>query len=188
MSRKRKHSLSPTLDPESEEPQPAPIFAKKPKISISAILGLSSAELRSLSKEELISHIITLQSCVKKSPGATQEWTAEKVAERAEKLRSICANEIKKQMKWQPSCKKGNTKWSYTGVVPTQQVFYKLFGFPMDSKPWKQRKIPRAEFVRAVGHIGASVRYNDLRITSEQINIKWSQEENTFTLSGTYGI
>ncbi len=96
-----KLSLSLTPEAESEEPQLAPNIAKKSKTSISTVLNLSSAELKSLTKEELISHIITLQGLVKASGATQEEWTAEKVAEKAEKLRTICANEIKKQMKWQ---------------------------------------------------------------------------------------
>lgn len=60
-------------------------------------------------------------------------------------------------MKWQPSCKKGNTKWSYTGIVPHEDVFYKLFEFEKPKKPWKQKKIDMVDFENSIGDISASV-------------------------------
>jgi len=62
-------------------------------------------------------------------------------------------------MKWQPSCKKGNTKWSYTGIVPHEDVFYKLFGFEKPKKPWKQKAIDMADFQQHIGSITASVSF-----------------------------
>lgn len=69
----------------------------------------------------------------------------------------MCAAEIKKQMKWQPSCKTGTTKWSYTGIVPHEDVFYKLFGFEKPKKAWKQKKIDMADFEGKIGYISNSV-------------------------------
>jgi hypothetical protein len=71
----------------------------------------------------------------------------------------VCAAEIKKQMKWQPSCKKGSTKWSYIGIVPHEDVFYKLFGFEKPKKPWKQKKIDMNDFENSIDHISASVSF-----------------------------
>ncbi|KAK5693015.1 hypothetical protein LTR97_010491 [Elasticomyces elasticus] len=69
-------------------------------------------------------------------------------------------------MKWQPSCKQGTTKWSYNGLVPHEDVFYKLFRFEKPKKTWKVKKIDR----------GADVK------------VHWDQEEKTFKLNGTYGL
>ena len=94
-------------------------------------------QLQSFEKEVLVGMALGLQtrlrdtqqklvdtnSALKESSGIAPKdvaWTPEKVAERAQKVRDICSKEIKKQMKWQPSCKKGSTKWSYTGVVRTK--------------------------------------------------------------------
>lgn len=46
---------------------------------------------------------ITLRTTASASPIVVQEWSSEKIEERAETIRSICAKEIKKQMKWQVS-------------------------------------------------------------------------------------
>lgn len=74
------------------------------------------------------------------------------------KTRDVCAAEIKKQMKWQPSCKTGTTKWSYTAKVPHEDVFYRLFGFEKPKKAWKQKKIDMADFEKSIGEITNSVR------------------------------
>lgn len=82
-----------------------------------------------------------------------------------------------------------------------------MLDLPSDGKAWKQKKLPLAGFEDAVGSIEASVsclsrmssgkgseklisqiRYGRLRITSEHVNVKWNPEENSFSLSGTYGI
>lgn len=91
----------------------------------------------------------------KQRPNAV--WTPVKISERAQKIRDICAKEIKKQMKWQPSCKSGTTKWSYTEVVPNQEVFRAVMREENNAKSWKLRKISTGEFAELFGHIEASV-------------------------------
>ncbi|CAF9925754.1 MAG: hypothetical protein HETSPECPRED_005922 [Heterodermia speciosa] len=120
--------------------------------------------------------------------GTAQEWSAEKIAERTNKLADQAAKAIKKQMKWQPSCKRGTTKWSHTGVALNAQVFFSMMNLPQNGKAWKQKKISRREFKIAIRDKGFSNRYGRLRITGEHVNIKWAAEENSFTLSGTYDL
>ena len=62
-------------------------------------------------------------------------------------------------MKYSPSCKKGNAKWSYTGIVPHEDVFYKLFGFEKPKKLWKQKVIDMSDFHQHVGAITATVSF-----------------------------
>lgn len=138
--------------------------------------------------------------------GKTVE-TPEKIAERANKIRDICHKEIEKQMKWQPSCKTSSTKWSSQCVVPSTEVFSKVFGVEEGAKPWKQKKISTSEFQQLFGHISKSVsyrivqvarwksadldarcRYNYLNITSDTVSIQWKPDDMTFEVSGTYGI
>lgn len=109
-------------------------------------------------------------------------------------------------MKWQPTCKTGTTKWSYTGLVPHEDVFYKLFGFEKPKKAWKQKKIDIGDFENKdrlhqqfgrIPELGSDksgevltsrqIRYN-LRITGDAVKVHWDQEEKTFKLSGTYGL
>lgn len=153
-------------------------FSKKARTS--SILcdeaTLTQEQLDELSTDESKAAIVTLQKALHDSHNGVQKsralaettgnrgpptqdstWTAEKVAERAEKVRDICHKEIKKQMKWQPSCKQGTTKWSYTGVVPNAEVFNKVFEIEEGAKAWKQKKISTSEFGSIFGRITASV-------------------------------
>ena len=121
--------------------------------------------LQQMSKEELVETVRSLQTALleAKANSSNQKdlpealWTPEKVKERATKAKDIARKEIKKQMKWQPSCKQGLTKWSYTGVVPHEDVFKKMFAVGAKDKPWKQKKISRGEFIELFGDIEASV-------------------------------
>ncbi|TKA70635.1 hypothetical protein B0A55_05749 [Friedmanniomyces simplex] len=128
------------------------------------------ASLLALPHQDLAEYALSLQEHASQPDSSGAEaWSDEKITERAAKTRDVCRAEIKKQMKWQPSCKAGTTKWSYTGLAPHEDVFYKLFQFEKPKKPWK-------------------VRYNTLRITGEEVRVNWDQEEKTFKLSGTYGL
>jgi hypothetical protein len=152
-------------------------------------------------------------STVTAAPAA---WSDEKIRETTAKIAVMMHKGIKKQMKWQvsmepptssnplstcihadpipmqPSCKTGKTKWSYTTVVPHPTVMQKILKLDDDdgkkNKAWKQRKIPRENLLGSIGFVSASCRYNDLRITSEMINVKWEEDTKMLSLSGTYGI
>lgn len=114
----------------------------------------------------------------------------------------------------QPTCKKGTTKWSYTGVVPRHDVFYTLFGFEepkTKSKMRKQKKLEMRDFEKAIGCISVSVRpvltlprrclvmglmscshcqirYGLLSVTGQTVMLHWDAENSQFTLKGTYGL
>ncbi|KAL8793149.1 MAG: hypothetical protein Q9195_004261 [Heterodermia aff. obscurata] len=118
------------IDPgDADFPILAPAITKKSKTSVTLDLNLSASELAALPSEELIGRVLELQETLKESQaqldsektkvkklqktgtqtaltpvagnGAAQEWPAEKVAERANKLADQAAKAIKKQMKWQ---------------------------------------------------------------------------------------
>ncbi|KAH0349048.1 hypothetical protein KCU83_g5621, partial [Aureobasidium melanogenum] len=99
---------------------------------------------------------------------------------------SGASSETKKQMKWQPSCKKGSTKWSCTGIMPHEDVFYKLFELEKPKKPRKQKKIDMNDFENSIDHI--RIRYGSLRLTGDGVKVNWDQDEKTFKLSGAYGL
>ena len=118
-------------DPSSDADLPAiaPAITKKSKTSSTLPLNLSGSELAALPSEELIGRVIELQEKLKEiqaqldnektkvkklqktgaqttltpvaGNAAAQGWSAEKVAERANKLADQAAKAIKKQMKWQ---------------------------------------------------------------------------------------
>ncbi|THW77004.1 hypothetical protein D6D19_02633 [Aureobasidium pullulans] len=180
------------MPPKPPAPAPAKRVRKSSGTTASAPASHTLESLLALPHDELAKYAYDLQtqlSTLQQSGGSGGEvWSDDKVAERAKKTRDVCAAEIKKQMKWQPSCKTGTTKWSYTGIVPHEDVFYKLFGFEKPKKAWKQKKIDMADFEGKIGYISNSIRYNNLRITGDGVKVHWDQEEKTFKLTGTYGL
>jgi hypothetical protein len=124
--------------------------------------------LLALSHDDLAKYALDLQNQLSTVPqgGSAaipgEVWTEDKIAERARKTRDVCSTEIRKQMKWQPSCKKGSTKWSYTGIVPHEDVFYKLFRLEKPKKPWKQKAIDMKDFNQAIGAITSTVSFTQL--------------------------
>ena len=89
-------------------------------------------------------------------------WTDDKIKDTAYKLRITVAKDIKKQMKWQPSCRTGTTKWSYSSAVAHEDVFYRAFRIEKGGEKWKQKKVPMRDFEGVVGSISASVRSSDI--------------------------
>jgi hypothetical protein len=115
-------------------------FFKKPRteeVPTSSII--TEDELRALPYEQLLDAAVELRKALatavaqppvvlmtapvlQESTGNRQlpqagaaEWTPERIGEKARQMRELCTNGVKRQMKWQPSCKKGSTKWSYEG-------------------------------------------------------------------------
>ena len=87
--------------------------------------------------------------------------TDAQIKENPTKLTDVAQREIKKQMKWVPSCKRGTAKWSYTASVPEESVLYAMLNLTVNpkNKKWKQKKLPVRDFERAVGNIEARIRY-----------------------------
>ncbi|THY79533.1 hypothetical protein D6C94_00417 [Aureobasidium pullulans] len=156
-------------------PAPAKRVRKSSGTTASAPASHTLESLLALPHDELAKYAYDLQtqlSTLQQSGGSGGEvWSDDKVAERAKKTRDT-----------------GTTKWSYTGIVPHEDVFYKLFGFEKPKKAWKQKKIDMADFEEKIGYISNSIRYNNLRITGDGVKVHWDQEEKTFKLTGTYGL
>lgn len=70
----------------------------------------------------------------------TESLTEEQVNDKAAKLGVVANKEIKKQMKLVPSCKRGSAKRSYTGTVPNETVFMRMFRLSRNSKGKKWRR------------------------------------------------
>ncbi|KAL7621011.1 hypothetical protein AAE478_008323 [Parahypoxylon ruwenzoriense] len=113
------------------------------------------------------------------------------VREKAQRLSVLVYRQIKRQMKWVPSCRMGTARWSCSLNVPNAAVFFRLFRLePTDAKgkKWKQKKIPVGDFEYCVGEVEASIRYGALRIMGPHVNLKWNEEDLAFTVSGKYGL
>ncbi|CAD6927697.1 unnamed protein product [Tilletia controversa] len=180
------------------------------KFDAKSVLAMDDAAIGELSQANAITCLINLKSAyaqlqeehaaaIKKAassraaPAASSStaapvWTPAKVAEAAQKIRKNTAAAIKKQMKWQPSCKKGTTKWSISVLAPTVEVLKAVFGFPATDKEVKLKKLTMEEFERAFGCIEVSIRYGSLEITGTTVTLRWSAETSQFSLSGTYGV
>ncbi|KAF1812947.1 hypothetical protein P152DRAFT_331654 [Eremomyces bilateralis CBS 781.70] len=145
-------------------------------------------QLQSMPLDDLAEYAFSLQEQLAARPPAPPPLSDEELEAKAVQLIDICRREIKKQMKWQPSCKRGTTKWSYQGMVPNEDVFYRMVRIEKGNKGWKKKQMPMADFRRRFGHVEASIRYGTLMITGDHVNVQWDPEEKTFKLSGTYGL
>ncbi|KAH9918587.1 uncharacterized protein B0H18DRAFT_664440 [Fomitopsis serialis] len=89
-------------------------------------------------------------------------------------------------MTWKPSCKSNSAKWTYDGICPDPAVFGVLMG--LDGPPkFKQKKFAKDEFQDLIGQCEGHARYNDLYISGEHVNVRWS-DTGEVKFSGTYGI
>ena len=68
-------------------------------------------------------------------------------------------------------------------------VFLKLFRLPADNQK-KMMQVKMKEFEKKIAgkEISASLRYTPLYLTGDQVNVRWTPEEGTFKVSGTYGL
>ncbi|KAI0384393.1 hypothetical protein F5Y04DRAFT_277766 [Hypomontagnella monticulosa] len=113
------------------------------------------------------------------------------IRQRAYTLRNAVYRQIKKQMKWTPSCRYGSARWSYTSSVPNPAVFFRMFRLEPTGpkgKKWKQKKMPIHDFEGCIGEVEGSLRWGTLRLMPPHVNMKWNEEDNMFTVSGKYGL
>ena len=110
------------------------------------------------------------------------------VAEDADLLARLATKGIKSQMKWKPTCKAGSAKWSWSGVSSFPGLLNAL-EMPAKTKLFKMKKIPSSDFNSAMGeNITASIRYSELVITSEKVNVRFDSVTGEVTFSGSYGL
>ncbi|KAF2877917.1 hypothetical protein BDV95DRAFT_600612 [Massariosphaeria phaeospora] len=147
---------------------------------------LSEDELHEMTKEDLIQYTLQLQAEFAALP-KPKVPSAEEIEKKAEKAQDMLIRGIEKQMKWTPSCKTGKAKFTYDGTVLNETIFQEMLGLPA-SHTKKMFKISVGYFMDNVGEPTGSVRYNTLRITSADINVRWSPEDGTFKVSGAYGL
>ncbi|KAE8454319.1 hypothetical protein EG329_005244 [Mollisiaceae sp. DMI_Dod_QoI] len=199
---KRRSDTSPS------EPSAQP--TKKAKISsgsdaaVTKLLSLTPSHLQDMPHETLIGHMSELQAAYRKlqsssalalstSSANVVKAPAEaddpiKVKEMTRKLSNMMSSGITKQMKWQPSCKTSGKRWTYSSMVPSEAIFYKLFRLKEEKKAFKQKKILLNDFENITGELSASIRYGYLRVVSKDITLKWDKDALSFSVSGLYGL
>ncbi|KAL8866437.1 MAG: hypothetical protein Q9174_006305 [Haloplaca sp. 1 TL-2023] len=155
---------------------------------------LSKDLLDTMSKDDLVAHILKLQSQILSiaqtppSPPATPGLSEDEINRKATKAREMMAKGIKSQMKWKPSCKTSGARFSYSGVVASPQVFLKVFRLGADWKK-KQLQFEPAEFEHTTGtDMTTSIRYGYLNLTGKHVTVRWDANDLTFTVTGSYGL
>lgn len=153
---------------------------------------------RDLSKEELIEElerhqqiIVELKKKAKTSNSSTSTQKSidpDKLAERVSKIKKLAAQQIKKQMKWKPSCKYGTPRWSWSTFVD-ENVFRALRGLKEGEKT-KGTKLSPDAFEEMVGtELCTSIRYGgQLTLKGENVNITYNSKEGQMRISGGYGL
>ncbi|KAE8215849.1 hypothetical protein CF327_g969 [Tilletia walkeri] len=119
---------------------------------------------------------------------AAPTWTPAKIVEVATRVRKNTHDAIVKQMKWQPTCRKGTTKWSISVLASAPEVMKAALGLPANEKEFKLKKLTMDEFERAFGTIHVSIRYGSLYVTGKTVTLRWDPSSCEFTLNGTYGL
>ena len=118
----------------------------------------TAEELSKLSHDELIQHILTLQSRLeaattphsKSTAPASSELSKELLAKKVTQLRSLMERQIRKAMTWKPSCKTGGATFSQDFLVPVEEVARTVLRGVVsekdEKKGWKLRKFGVEEF------------------------------------------
>ena len=167
-AQKRKLSDSDT-DSGSDAPASTTKPVKKARKSsqVSNTPPRTAEKLSHLSHDELIQHILTLQSQLKTAKSsstaptipASTELSKETLAKKVEQLRSLMERQIRKSMTWKPSCKTGGATFSQDFLVPAEEVVRTVFRGVVSEKDakkgWKLRKFGVEEFEVCVGIRGS---------------------------------
>ncbi|KAK3334086.1 hypothetical protein B0T19DRAFT_146024 [Cercophora scortea] len=150
-------------------------------------LQLSLAALQRPALAQIPNSAPAAPTTVAAMPTSTAGLTAREVRSKGHELRDKIYRGVKQVMKWQNSCKLGRSRFSYSSGVACEDVVLAALRLPKPNKSWKQKKISIWDFQDCVGDIVKSIRYGSLRITGQNVLVKWNPDDNTFTVSGTYG-
>ena len=109
----------------------------------------------------------------------------------------VAVKQIRAQMKWKPSCKKGSAKWGYDGLV-LPAVYTCIFAAHLKPKELAQlkdvtvKRLSVNEFYTAFGtsiyHLSAPIRYGSLSITGESVTCRYDASSSELRLTGSYGL
>lgn len=149
-----------------------PVKRARKSSQVSETRTYTAEELAELSHDELIHHILSLQSRLeaanaytaptsKSSAPARFELSKEDLAKKVTQLRSLMERQIRKAMTWKPSCKTGGATFSQDFLVPAEEVVREVFRHVVSEKDakkgWKMKKFGVEEFEVRVGDTRASM-------------------------------
>ncbi|KUJ19476.1 uncharacterized protein LY89DRAFT_780409 [Mollisia scopiformis] len=129
-----------------EAPPPSKKARKSEPLPIEKLMLLTPDSMQNFPQEQLISFITSLQHAYRELESAQLTTSAKipkvpaavddpaKIAKKAGKIADMMADGIKKQMKWQPSCKTSGKRWIYECMVPSEAVFLSLFRLEEEKK------------------------------------------------------
>ena len=171
---------------------------------IQAILAQNISAFEEQSKEQLIADIITVITYAKSLEaqsnsannlsGKKRTLDALKVVtppvvdmkSTLESLKTIIQKQIKAQLKFSQSSKKGTAKWKFQYLCSSVEIFKALTG--SDAK-FKRKKVSLDEFYKMLDchDISASIRYGRLSVNGD-VTLNWDPSSLEFSFSGTYGV
>lgn len=174
-----------------------PIF-KKTVAPVSS--STNKRSLEDMSKPELIEEIQRRDQIISElkkkarktsansSPSPAVADNPEKVAAQVQKLKKLAAQQIKKQMKWKPSCKHGTARWSYSALVD-ENVFREFRGGLKAGEKTKGTKMSTDAFEDLLGtELCTSIRYGYLNLKGENVNITYKKNDGEMKITGGYGM
>ncbi|KAL8836141.1 MAG: hypothetical protein Q9170_003034 [Blastenia crenularia] len=107
---------------------------------------------------------------------ATVELSEEDLDRKAIEARDKMEEGIRAQMRWKPSCRSGSAKFSYSAVVASPAVFYKLFELDAD----RMNKLVQFGLIifQNTTRIDAfaTIGYGHLDITDEMVTLRWDPQ------------
>ena len=130
-------------------------------------------------------------------PAPSASVNPEQVAAQATKVCEVTVKQIRAQMKWKPSCKKGSAKWGYDGLVPLE-CYKRVFAAHLKPKELAQlkdvtvKRLTVDEFCTTFGtsryQLSAPIRYGSLSLTGEHVTCKYDATSGELRLTGSYGL
>ena len=122
------------------------------------------------------------------SAKASSQPDPQLVAKKADKLRTMAYQQIKKQMKWKPACKRGSARFSWAAMCdePTFRAFLQLGA----ADKTKGGKISLEKFEDDIigQNFYVSIRYGSLHLAGQHVNVTYSKDEEEIKINGAYGV
>lgn len=77
-------------------------------------------------------------------------------------------------------------RFIYECQVSSEYIYKIVLGLPSDHSK-KMFEMPVYDFEHAVERPVGKVRYDELRITGTDVNVRWEPDKSVYKITGTYG-